>query len=119
MSLRISPDKFIETWGGRRRGAGLPESVAAVELSAGLSFVSLDRIEVNPSERGRGISSRLLRLLTRLSNECRVDIEVIPRSLKDGAMRDEDLAARYQRHGFVLAPTDDIPRLMRRGSRAG
>jgi hypothetical protein len=110
----MSPDEFIEVFGERLQAAGLSESMVTVDLSAGRSSVSFDLIRVKPSARGNGMAGHVLRLLTRLSDESRVPITVIPRSLEDGALSDQALAAWYLRHGFVHAPTQDTPRLMRR-----
>jgi hypothetical protein len=110
----MSSDEFIEVFEDGRLAASLAEPIVIVDLSAGRRAVSLDLIRVTPNKRGMGTATRVLRLITQLSDESGVPIEVIPRSLEDGAMDDQDLAVWYQRHGFQFAPTADTPRLMRR-----
>jgi hypothetical protein len=110
----MSPDEFIEVFGYRLLAAGIAEPTVTVDLSPGRGAVSLDRIHVVPNKRGSGTATKILRHITQLSDESRVPIEVIPRSLEEGGMSDEALAAWYQRHGFMFAPTEDTPGLMRR-----
>ena len=114
----MSPDEFIEVFEGRLLAEGLVEPAVTVDLSPGRSAVSLDRIHVTPDMRKYGTAARVLLLITQLSDESGVHIEVIPRSLEDGSMGDEALAAWYQRNDFQCAPTKDTPRLMRRAAKA-
>jgi hypothetical protein len=114
----VSPDEFIENFEERLVAAGLSKSVVTVDLSAGRSSVSFDLIRVEATERGKGLAGRVVLLLTQVSDEGAMPITVIPRSLEDGGLGDAALDAWYLRHGFVRAPTQDTPRLMRREPRS-
>jgi hypothetical protein len=82
------------------------------------SAVSLDYVRVEPAARGRGDATRTLNLLMQMCDTAKMTIFVIPANIDDGdSLSDEDLAAWYSRHGFVDAPTDDLPRRMRRSPR--
>jgi hypothetical protein len=108
--MSMSPDAFIEEFSERLARTSVCNLVL-VELSApNRSTVSVDLIEVTPTERRKHIGSRVL---TQLSDEGGVLLEVIPHSF-EGHMGDDELAAWYERRGFVFTPTHDSPRLMRR-----
>jgi GNAT superfamily N-acetyltransferase len=111
----MSRDEFIEEFHATLERDGLCEPKVRVDLSTPVGpDVAFDLILLEPSARGRGIASRVLKLLVHMSDKSRVPLQVIPRCMEDGGLGDEVLEAWYQRNGFVLAPTADTPRLMRR-----
>jgi hypothetical protein len=112
----VSPDAFIEDFHDRRRAAGLgDEHGVIVELSSSLpSVVSFDQFIIAAVLRGQGLASRVVDLLTQMSDEEGFALVLIPRRLDDAGLSDAELTAWYRRRGFVDAPTDNTPRQTRR-----
>lgn len=110
----MSPDEFIEEFGLLQQSEGPSPKTAEIILSPGRDVVSVDKIRVDPDHRGQGLASRALRLITRLSDQTGLPLEVIPRALEDGPISDSALRYWYERHGFASMPGADPPRLMRR-----
>jgi hypothetical protein len=65
----MSPDEFIKVYGNRSVAAGLVEPIVADDLSPGRCAMSLDLFRVTPNKRGMGTATRVLRLITQLSDE--------------------------------------------------
>lgn len=110
----MSPDEYVEVAHEKVRSAGFAEAQVKLTLSASRDVVCLDYLEVAAMERRQGIAGRVLRLLTRLSDQTGMTLEVIPHSFDPASLGDAQLSALYSRHGFVPAPSDDNPNLMRR-----
>lgn len=114
----MSRDEFIEEFLMALERGGLGEPQVRVELSTPSGdAVSFDLIRLDPSLRGQGIARRVLRLLLRMSDESAMPLQVIPHCMEVGGLADKTLEEWYQRNDFMLAPTRDTPRLMRRTPR--
>lgn len=113
MAVMTSPDELIESF--QERLAEICQMVEVDVTQSGESAVSLDYVRVEPAERGQGFATLALNVLIEMCDAAEMTIFVIPTKVGDGdSLNDQSLAAWYARHGFFEAPTDELPRRMRR-----
>lgn len=69
-----------------------------------LEGVTLSNIIVDETERGKGLGRRALILILEIADELALPMNLYPRAHSRSLLNSHQLAAWYERYGFIFAP---------------